>query len=285
MTLDHLFSNVIDKYGLSETQPFIWDRTRAIRKDLILQDCKDQFAIDLHERIARYHIMCTNVLCSEINVKMECDELRNTLKSLVVFYDTQRLKGLGNKNEVEFMAYYILLHPGNFEALSKLEKRLPKSIFVHPEIQKALEISFLMSVSDSMDGSLNHYSRIFTLLKDTGVSYLFACCAHIQFVNIRISGLSSMQKSYYYNEWDASSGIPLQKIIDHLGFDSREEATSFLKLYSVEVIQGHAQIGRKVTKEKKKIYPDFPCTIWLTKFEQFPTNLPSDLVCGLKRRE
>ena len=70
--------NVIDKYGLSETQSFIWDRTRQLRKDLILQDCKDEFAIDLHERIARYHIMCTNVLSAEINVKMECDELRNS---------------------------------------------------------------------------------------------------------------------------------------------------------------------------------------------------------------
>ena len=83
MTLDHLFENIIDKYGLHDTQPFIWDRTRAIRKDLILQDCKDEYAIDLHERIARYHIMCTNVLCSEINVKMECDELRNS-KLLII---------------------------------------------------------------------------------------------------------------------------------------------------------------------------------------------------------
>ena len=178
-----------------------------------------------------------------------------------MFYDKQRKKGVENPNEVEFMSYYILLHPGNFEALSKLEKRLPKAIFFNPEIQKALEISFLMSVSDTADGCLNHYARIFTMLKCSTVPYLFACCAHIQFVNIRIAGLSAMQKSYYYNEWDPESGIPLQKVIESLGFDNLRETTSFLQIYGIDIVNNYCQVGRKITKEKKKVYPDFPCII------------------------
>ena len=180
----------------------------------------------------------------------------------MVFYASQRKKGLKNENEVEFIAYYILLHPGNFEALSKLEKRLPKFIFARSEIQQAFEISFLMSVSESSGGSLNHFSRIFTILKMENIPYLFACCAHIQFVNIRKAALSAMQKTYYHNEMEPSSGLPIERVVQFLGFDRSEEATIFLNLYGVEILDNHAQIGRKVTKEKKKIYPGFPCILY-----------------------
>jgi len=77
---------------------FIWDRTRMIRKDFILQNyvgtggrC-DAKAVRCHERIARWHAMCEHQL-SHIDdfVKMQSQqnmqELGQTMKTLNSFYD------------------------------------------------------------------------------------------------------------------------------------------------------------------------------------------------------
>lgn len=77
---------------------FIWDRTRMIRKDFILQNyigtggrC-DARAVRCHERIARWHAMCEHQLAhieefvthqSQQNVA----ELGQTMKTLNSFYD------------------------------------------------------------------------------------------------------------------------------------------------------------------------------------------------------
>ena len=77
---------------------FIWDRTRMIRKDFILQNyvgdggrC-DAKAVRVHERIARWHALCEHQLSHiEDFVKMQSQqnmqELGQTMKTLNSFYD------------------------------------------------------------------------------------------------------------------------------------------------------------------------------------------------------
>ncbi|KAL7540885.1 hypothetical protein ACHAXR_010457, partial [Thalassiosira sp. AJA248-18] len=99
----------IDKRWAASTQPsdtpppldvyqFIWDRTRMIRKDFILQNyigtggnC-DARAVRIHERIARWHAMCEHQLAhipdfvshqSQQNIA----ELGQTMKTLNMYYD------------------------------------------------------------------------------------------------------------------------------------------------------------------------------------------------------
>jgi hypothetical protein len=77
---------------------FIWDRTRMVRKDFILQNyvgtggkC-DAPAVRCHERIARWHTMCEHQL-SHISdfVRMQSQqniqELGQTMKTLNQYYD------------------------------------------------------------------------------------------------------------------------------------------------------------------------------------------------------
>ena len=77
---------------------FIWDRTRMVRKDFILQNyvgtggrC-NAIAVRCHERIARWHALCEHqlshlpdfiVMQSQQNIQ----ELGATMKSLNMFYD------------------------------------------------------------------------------------------------------------------------------------------------------------------------------------------------------
>ncbi|GKY96939.1 hypothetical protein MPSEU_000652900 [Mayamaea pseudoterrestris] len=77
---------------------FIWDRTRMIRKDFILQNyvgtggkC-DARAVRCHERIARWHAMCEHQLSHipdfvKAQSQQNISELGQTLKSLNQFYD------------------------------------------------------------------------------------------------------------------------------------------------------------------------------------------------------
>ena len=77
---------------------FIWDRTRMIRKDFILQNyvgtggrC-DARAVRCHERIARWHAMCEHQLSHipdfvKMQSQQNVQELGQTMKSLNGFYD------------------------------------------------------------------------------------------------------------------------------------------------------------------------------------------------------
>ncbi|KAL7436005.1 hypothetical protein ACHAXM_004960 [Skeletonema potamos] len=77
---------------------FIWDRTRMIRKDFILQNyigtggkC-DARAVRCHERIARWHAMCEHQLSHipefvKHQSQQNIAELGQTMKTLNLFYD------------------------------------------------------------------------------------------------------------------------------------------------------------------------------------------------------
>ena len=60
-TLDYLFHDLLPSQPYEENfnqiQAFIWNRTRAIRQDFIVQNERGILAIECHERIARYHIL------------------------------------------------------------------------------------------------------------------------------------------------------------------------------------------------------------------------------------
>jgi hypothetical protein len=77
---------------------FIWDRTRMVRKDFILQnyvgtggEC-DARAVRCHERIARWHAMCEHQLCHipefvSAQSQQNIQELGQTMKTLNQYYD------------------------------------------------------------------------------------------------------------------------------------------------------------------------------------------------------
>lgn len=92
------------RYPESDSPPpldvyqFIWDRTRMIRKDFILQnyvgtggEC-DARAVRCHERIARWHAMCEHQLChipDFVNAQSQqnIQELGQAMKTLNQYYD------------------------------------------------------------------------------------------------------------------------------------------------------------------------------------------------------
>lgn len=78
------------KFGIEASHGFIRDRTRSIRQDFSLQNIRDKSAVDAHERIARYHILCLHQLCEKegFSVQQEKEQLFKGTFSLKNFHYT-----------------------------------------------------------------------------------------------------------------------------------------------------------------------------------------------------
>ena len=61
-----------------DSHPFLRDRTRAVRQDFTMQNERGLIAIECHERIARYHILCLHVLreWENFSESQELEQLR-----------------------------------------------------------------------------------------------------------------------------------------------------------------------------------------------------------------
>ena len=79
-TLNYLFHDLISERGLEECQAFVRDRARAIRNDFTLQNYRGIEAVECHERIARFHILCAFKFCSHprISLQQEQEQMRKS---------------------------------------------------------------------------------------------------------------------------------------------------------------------------------------------------------------
>jgi hypothetical protein len=144
MTLEYLFGTVLPLHGLEKSYYFIRSRTRAIRNDFTLQNYRGREAIECHEKIARFHILCCHELCQVLvnDIQQEHEQLKKTLQSLSEFYKDSR--GIySSPNEAEFQAYYILMKTDQSSFIQRLERHVPNSIFLDNRVQQAIDFSYL----------------------------------------------------------------------------------------------------------------------------------------------
>jgi hypothetical protein len=162
------------------------------------------------------------------------------LQSLIEFYDEMADNHVKCPNEPEFQAYYILTHAYSNETISRAEK-LPAWVFYHSVVQRALRFASMMARTNeeyiqgraAENGSLNMYAGVFKQLAKPDVSYLFACCIHLNFVDIRRGALKAMQKAYYCFPDDGRTTWAFSDLIETLGFDDEEEVENTLSYYEL----------------------------------------------------
>ncbi|SHO77490.1 Similar to S.cerevisiae protein SAC3 (mRNA export factor) [Malassezia sympodialis ATCC 42132] len=224
-------------------QPFMWNRTRAIRQDFIVQSDRGAIAIACHERIARYHILCLHwkggVGADAWSEQQELEQLRKTLRSLIEFYDDQRLLGHTYPNEPEFRGYNLLLHARDPETLREVEL-LPTNVFTAPPLQWALRLHTLLQRSNLLEkrgqpqnteATPNFFTRFFKDLARPEVSYLTACLAENLFASVRIGAVKTLGRAYLPQH----NGLPLHQVVAMLGMDSHDEARTFLELLHIQI--------------------------------------------------
>ncbi|KAF7282533.1 hypothetical protein GWI33_002567 [Rhynchophorus ferrugineus] len=231
-TMDYLVHNFMDlcdteaEVNIGEWYHFLWDRTRAIRKDITQQALCCQGAVYLVEQCARFHIHCSARLTSEdpsvFDHKINTENLTKCLQTLKYMYNDLQLKGEKCPNEAEFRAYVILLNLNDGNFMWEVQK-------LREDIQKSPEIRFALQIYSAIDK--HNFVKFFKLIKST--TYLNACILMRYFIQVRVQALETLIKCF--TPARSVSFYPLQELVDMLYFDDIEVAIDFLTSYGVDV--------------------------------------------------
>ena len=267
-TLDYLISELLPSdprdTHFAAVQPFMWNRTRAIRQDFIVQGDRGSIAIACHERIARYHILCLHWKGGEgaeaWSEQQELEQLRKTLRSLMEYYDDQRAVGQTYENEPEFRAYNLLLHARDPEALREVEL-LPTPVFLAEPLQWALEFRSCIQRSNLLEkrgtpgnteATPNFFTRAFRSVALPQVSYLMACLAENLFTGIRIGAIKALARAYLPQH----HGLPIKFLTRILGMDCDADTTRLLRMLNVEVYEAEAvaKVNRALVLDEDKSF-------------------------------
>lgn len=213
-TLHYLLSEVLDskQHSFADIHSFIRDRTRSIRQDLTLQGCRDAHSVDIHEQIARFHIISGHLLCeadpAEFDAFQNTEQLRKVLQSLHEMYSDT--KSVVHENEPEFRAYYILTHlqdPNIFRTVLDF----PDRTLTSRSVQFALT-----SAAAFHQGNYAGYCR---LIKNG--DYLQAALLHTHLTALRSKALNIMSNAYH-------EAVPFDYIQRTLLFQDYQETANFL---------------------------------------------------------
>lgn len=223
-TMDYLLVHLMDYSStqaggsVGEWYDFIWNRTRAIRKDITQQHLCDATCVALVEQCARFHIHCAASLCEEelsaFDPKINGENLAKCLQTLKHFYYDLSLRGQRCPNEPEFRAYDVLLHLNEGDTIRQVQK-LPAWVRWSPEVQRAV----------AAFGALNsnNYVRFFRLAAQA--PYLAACLLHRYFGQVRLRAFQTFLKAFC--QPNHSEDFSLESLGQQLGFDSVVEVRAF----------------------------------------------------------
>ncbi|KAJ1969304.1 actin cytoskeleton and mitosis protein [Dispira parvispora] len=270
-TLDYLMNEiVVSDEALQESHGFVRDRTRAIRTDFTLQNSRGLEAVEAHEQIARYHILCCHHMCGvpSFSMQQEKEQLGKVLQSLQEFYDDLRKEGTVCPNEAEFRAYHIAMNLFDIDMV-RFAQFLSSDVFKNPAVQLVLRFHGYVqfnansrttkSAPRNIESSLFSFKKFFKQLGSTGTPYLLACLLQLHFNTVRRNALYALHSSVQDTR---VQGYPLTKLVECLGFDDVNQAIQCCETYGVETSHSVVHFGRKdATNRRVFIDPAVPPTI------------------------
>ncbi|GAB1314074.1 actin cytoskeleton and mitosis protein [Madurella fahalii] len=253
-TTDYLFNDLLQsESNLPSMHNFLWDRTRAVRKDFTFHSQKSaeemKEMVYCFETITRFHATGLHLLSQrgfaneDFDQKQEIEQLGRTILSLIEAYDVCRDKRVTCENEPEFRAYYLLLNAHD----PSIAKRIPtwgkEYWFESEEVQTALSLIQAMDDVREPKGPIKprrpttlsgtSFTNYFSIVEDPRVSYTMACVAEIHFTTVRQGILRNLVRSYARHR-DAPRTITASDLNRMLRFDSDEEAIEFVELHDFE---------------------------------------------------
>ncbi|KAL2130885.1 hypothetical protein VTI74DRAFT_5815 [Chaetomium olivicolor] len=280
-TTDYLFNDLLQsESNLPAMHNFLWDRTRAVRKDFTFhsqksaEEMKDM--VYCFETITRFHATALHLLSrkgfanEDFDQKQEIEQLGRTILSLIEAYDVCRDKRVHCENEPEFRAYYLLLNAHD----PSIAKRIPtwgkEFWFESEEVQTALSLIQAMDDVREPKGPIKprrpttlsdtSFTNYFSIVEDPRVSYTMACIAEVHFTTVRQAILRNLVKGYARHR-DAPRTITASDLNAMLRFDTPEEAVEFAELHDFEfstwVPDGKAPVGEPylLLNNKRKHVP------------------------------
>lgn len=243
-TLDYLFSTILEGgEDIYATHAFIRDRTRSVRQDFTVQNYRGKEAIECHERIARYHILCLHALCDNPNFseQQEMEQLRKVLQSLVEFYKDTHMSSspLPLPNEAEFRAYYALVFLRDNDVSRQLEM-LPENIFTSSALTRSLRLRGLAQksnnkfVQNNAEAAPNSFARFFKEVQRSA-TYLEACILETWFGSIRTGALKALRQALGVKASQVSQvSVPI--LVRLLGLDDVDQFVALCDHLGLDLI-------------------------------------------------
>jgi hypothetical protein len=268
-TVDHLFRNVLDHRALPDVHGFLWDRTRAIRRDFVFHssmtptELVDQ--VYCLEHITRFHVTALhqmskeNLSADKFSEQQELEQLGKTLLSLIHAYEDCYAQRVTCENEVEFRAYYVLFNshdPGILETVQNWgwkfwgeSEDIKIAVNLVETLQNTWELHGPLKPHSATDIAQNGFSRFFTIIGDRKISYTLACFAEIFFNDVRKSVLKTILGSYR-KQRDQTKDWTLSKLNTYLRFDDEEDILPFVEAHGLRIdeIDGEEYLSFDVTE-------------------------------------
>ncbi|XP_023217239.1 germinal-center associated nuclear protein-like [Centruroides sculpturatus] len=225
-TMDYLLCNIVDLvnndqspgFSIGEWYDFIWNRTRAIRKDITQQHLCGLKSVSLVEKCARFHIHCSAVLCEEdmatFDAKINNENLTKCLQTLKHLYHDLNIQNIQCPQESEFRAYDVLLNINESDILREIQQ-FPSYI------RESEEIKFAISIFNAVNS--NNYIKFFRLVRKT--TYLNACLLHRYFSQVRIKALHTILKAFCIP--NRPEQFPMLELKHILAFESVNDVKEF----------------------------------------------------------
>ncbi|KAG5942972.1 hypothetical protein E4U53_007129, partial [Claviceps sorghi] len=253
-TLDYLLDDLLrNDSNLPVVHGFLWDRTRAIRRDfsffssLTPEETRTQ--VYVLENIARFHVTSLHLLSQEGKApedfvqQQELEQLGKALLSLRDVYDDCGEQGIECENESEFRAYYLLFHARDPSILETLQRQW-KSRHWRDSDDVRTAVSLVEALQDTHDfhGPLKPGPSLaasaasqayFRIVQDPKVSYTMACFAECHFPQLRRSILQTVKRALSRPK-DTAKDVTAAALNEFLQFDTIQQAIDFAELHSME---------------------------------------------------
>ena len=242
-TLDYLIKDILERKDqpFAEVHKFFRDRSRSIRQDFTLQNIRDRICIEVHEKIARFHIFSGHRLCEEdpgtFDAFQNTEQLRKVLQSLWEFYNDEPEP---LPNEPEFRGYYFLTHLQDDDVLRKC-------LDLKPSVFSSDAVQFAIATYSSL--KQNNYVRFFNLVREG--TYFQACLMHSHFTIVRRRALRVMSK-VYVREYP----FPVDDLARILGFEDADETVRFCEHHGIAVGPHQSVLCLFFDKDKSFIEPE-----------------------------
>lgn len=242
MTMNFLVCNVISRVEEEGMEVdvwynYLWNRTRAVRNDLMQQQLTDATAVAIMERCTRFHIYAAARLCEEppdlYDSKMNTEHLTKSLQTLKELYHDLGEQGCYFSSEAEFRAYEMLLSLNDGEAI------VNKYSQFREEVQKSSHVQFALKVIQAV--TFNNYVKFFRLVRGSS-TYLQGCLLHRYFRQVRSRALGTIIRSHVSPK--GPQAIPLHTLTHILGFENEVEAVLYLQCHGIKVTDSTVILDR-----------------------------------------
>lgn len=227
--MHHLIYNIIDDPRSTQLNlvldwyDFLWDRLRAIRKDITQQNICDLNSTLLVEKCALFHIHACYAMNSikDFEMGLNRKNLNDCLQMLRQMYTDLKNQGISCPNEVEFIKYDILLHLD--------EDHLSTNILLKTtEHRSSDQIKFTVQIFRAYIN--NDYYSFFKLMKQA--DYLTSCILSLFVNKMRTWAIRMIANSCRSNP---ETHYPAEQMIEALAFDDLEDLEGFLEPFNVSL--------------------------------------------------